>query len=312
MKFLAALNSILSIIILITIGLILAHRKVLDEKSQKVFSKLVCNISLPALMISNLMSNFNKKSLIHLRYGLLIPFASISMCYILGFILSKVIRVKKGRIGTFRAMFFGSNTIFIGLPVNLALFGTKATPYVLLYYIVNTSFFWTIGIGDIIKDGDSSKKVKYNFKESARRILSPPLMGFIVAVILILLNVRLPISIMDACRYLGALTTPLSMLFIGAAIYNVKLKDIRLNIDTIVILIGRFIISPMLVIFFSLFIKTPPLMLKVFIIQGAMPVMTQTAITAKAYGGDEKYAAVITSITTLISMVVIPIYMSFI
>lgn len=312
MQFFKALESIFSIIIIITIGYIMRRKKVLDEGSQRLFSKIVCNLSLPALMISNLLSSFTKASLINVKYGLLIPLISMIGCYIIGYFISIIIKVSPKRLGSFRAMFFVSNTIFIGMPVNLALFGNKATPYVLLYYIINTSFFWTIGIYGMSKDGQVGSKEKPDIKESLKRIFSPPLLGFILAVLLILCQIRLPLFIMDTCKYLGGLTTPLSMLFIGAAISEVEFKDVKPSIDMFIIIIGRFIVSPLSIILLGTFIKVPSLMLKVFIIQAAMPVMTQTSITAKAYGGDEKYAAVMTAVTTVLAMVVIPIYMGLI
>ena len=68
-------------------------------------------------------------------------------------------------------------------------------------------------------------------------------MGFIVALLLIILSIPLPSFINDTCRYLGNLTTPLSMLFIGNTIYYIDLKGIEFNKDIWGVLLGRFIIS---------------------------------------------------------------------
>jgi malate permease and related proteins len=57
------------------------------------------------------------------------------------------------------------------------------------------------------------------------------------------------------------------------------------------------------------FLPIPLLMKKVFVIQAAMPAMTQTAIIAEAYGADYKYAAIMTTVTTVVSLVFIPVYM---
>ncbi|OFI05557.1 membrane transport protein [Clostridium acetireducens DSM 10703] len=303
-----AVESIFSIGIMISIGYVLTLKGWLNEEISKVFSKLVINISLPSLMIYDLMKSFDRNKLFHLATGLIVPFCSIALCYILAILVSKIFKIKLGRIGIFRSMFFVSNTIFIGLPVNLALFGEKSIPYVLLYYIANTSFFWTIGAYGISKDGNSKAENIFS-KETLKRILSPPLMGFILAIILILLNIKLPKFIMDSCKYLGNLTTPLSMLFIGITIYYVNLKDIKIDKDMIILLIGRFLISPLTVIIVSYFYTIPDLMRKVFIIQSAMPAMTNTAIIAKAYNADYKYATVMTVVTTILSLFIIPLYM---
>jgi predicted permease len=260
-----ALGSVLSIVAMITVGYILTSKGWLDEKTSRVFSKLVCNISLPCLMISDLMGNFDKNKLSSLGKGLIIPFFSIALCYLIAIIVSKIIKVDRDRSGTFRSMFFVSNSIFIGLPVNLALFGSKSIPYVLLYYIANTSFFWTIGAYGISTDGQS-EKVSIFSKETIKRIASPPLMGFVVALVLI--------------------------------------------IDMAAILFGRFLISPILVFIMAYYFPVPELMKKVFVVQAAMPVMTNTAIVARTYGADHKYATIMTVVTTISSLIFIPIYMA--
>lgn len=307
MGLLNAFSSIFSIIIMIAIGYFLTKIKWMDKKGAQLFSKLVVNISLPALMINNLMSNFDKEKLLSLSKGLIVPFISIGLSYLIGKLTIKLLKISPNRRGTFQSMFFVSNTIFIGLPVNLALFGDKSVPYVLLYYIANTTFFWTIGVFEISKDGKLGSQ-KLLSKDTVKRIFSPPLMGFIVAILLILLSIPLPNFIKDTCKYLGNLTTPLSMLFIGNTMYYIDLKGVEFNKDIWGVLLGRFLISPLLVLLLCMAFPLPNLMKNVFIIQAAMPVMTNTAIVSRAYDADYKYAAIMVTITTILSLFIIPIY----
>lgn len=298
-----AAGSIFSIIIMISIGYILTCFKWLNDDISRVFSKLVCNVALPCLMISNIMGNFTKDKLEHIGKGLVIPVLSMAIGYVLAIAVSKIIKVKKGRIGTFRSMFFVSNSIFVGLPINMALFGTKSVPYVLLYYISNTVFFWTIGAYGITKDGINSDSSASIFsKNTLKRILSPPLLGFVLAIIFLFCEIKLPSFVMDTCKYLGEMTTPLSMLFIGITLYYVDLKKIKISLDIVAVLIGRFVVSPVLILILGSFFTVPNLMKQVFVIQAAMPVMTNTSIVAREYGADCEYAAVVTSITTILSM----------
>lgn len=304
-----ALESILSIVLMVSTGYFLASREWLDEKISKTFSKLVCNLGIPCLMVSQFMESFDKDKLIHLSKGLFIPFASMLICYLIAVAVSKIIRIKEGRIGTFRSMFFVSNSIFIGLPVNMALFGAQSIPNVLLYYIANTAFFWTIGTYEISRDGKSNKDAKIFSIDTVKRIISVPLLSFIVAVTLVLLNVHLPKFILDTCKYFGNLTTPLAMLFIGITIYSADLSKFKFSVDMLVLILGRFFVSPMLILILSHYSAIPLLMKKVFVIQAAMPVMTNTAIVSKSYDADYEYATINTVITTIGSLLVIPIYM---
>lgn len=309
MIILNALESVLSIVLMVSTGYLLAYKGWFDEKTSKTFSKLVCNLGIPCLMISQFMESFDKDKLIHLGKGLIIPFASMAICYLIAVIVSKIIKIKEGRIGTFRSMFFVSNSIFIGLPVNMALFGAKSIPNVLLYYIANTSLFWTIGAYEISRDGKGGKDANVFSIETVKRIMSVPLLSFIASGALVLLNVHLPKFMLDTCKYFGNLTTPLAMLFIGITIYSADLSKFKFSIDTLAILFGRFIISPMLIWAMGNVAITPLLMKKVFVIQAAMPVMTNTAIVSKSYDADYEYATINTVITTIGSLLVIPIYM---
>lgn len=303
-----ALGSVFSIVLMISAGYYLSHKGWFDEKTSKLFSKLVCNLAIPCLMISQFTESFDKNKLLSLGGGLFAPFTSMAIGYLIAVVVSKIIRVKKGRIGTFRSMFFVSNSIFIGLPVNMALFGEKSIPSVLLYYIANTTFFWTIGVYEISKDGQSGNAKIFSL-DTVKRIMSVPLLSFMLGIVLVLLDVHLPKFVLDTCKYFGNLTTPLAMMFIGITIYSVNFREFKFSWDMVAIILGRFLVSPILIFILCNIANIPLLMKEVFVIQAAMPVMTNTAIVAKRYDADYEYATVTTIITTICSLLVIPIYM---
>ena len=212
-------------------------------------------------------------------------------------------------------MFSLSNAIFIGLPVNILLFGDISIPYALLYYIANTTCFWTIGTFAIANDGalrSGGNKPSLLSFSGLKRLFSPPLVAFLVAVILIMLEIRLPRWVMDTSKYLGNMTTPLSMLFVGIVIARVDWKKLRFGVDMLVLVAGRFVFTPLIVFLMVKNGDFPVLMKQVFVIQAAMPAMTQTPILAEAYKADSEYAGLGTSLTTLLSLISIPVYMAFV
>lgn len=302
-----ALQSVLSIIIIIGIGYLLTWKGWFDEETGKLFTKVVVNVSLPALMLSNLMSTFDRDALLAAIGGVAIPFASMLISFGAAVLISFILKIEKGRIGTFQTMFFISNTIFMGMPVNIALFGAESVPYVLLYYIANTTMMWTLGIYLIQRDGGKRKGSIFSM-QTIKGIFTPPLMGFMVAVVFIMLGIKLPRFIMDTANYLGSITTPLSLLFIGITFKSIRFQDIRFSKDMAAIFLGRFVISPLVVIGLANWMGIPWLMKAVFTIQAAMPIATQASIVSKAYDADYKYATVMVTITTTASLIFIPIY----
>jgi malate permease and related proteins len=307
MIMLNAAQSILSIVVMIGIGYILAGKGWFNENTSKLFSKIVVNIALPALMISSLMGTFTRESLSQAGLGLLIPFMSIVISYLASVIIAKLIKIKPERKGTFQCMFFLSNTLFIGLPLNLALFGETSVPYVLYYYFSNSVIFWTLGVYLIRKDSGLNNSKIFSI-DTLKKIFTPPLMGFITATILIMLGIQLPSFIMDSCKYIGNLTTPLSMFFIGIVIKSINLKNLKFDKDMLWVIIGRFVAAPLITYILSEVFSVPSLMKSVFVIQAALPVMANTAIITREYNADYEYAAVMIALTTIASLVFIPVY----
>lgn len=305
--FFNAIQGVLTIFLLIAVGYFLSFKGWFDDKSRVLISKMVTTVALPSYMISNLLTTYTKDKLISLAGGLIVPVFTMLLGLVIAYVISKSLKIQQGRRGIFCTMFAFSNTIFVGLPVNLALFGQESTPFVLIYYIANTSLFWTIGTFIISRDGGFDSKLFS--KETLKRIFSAPLNGFIVAVILIMLNISLPKSLMEGFKYLGGLTTPLSMIFIGIVMYSVEFKELKIDKSIVVVMLGRFAFSPLVALGLCLLLPIPTLMKNVFVIQAAMPVMTQTSIVAQAYNGDYKYAAIVTTLSTIGSLVMIPVYM---
>lgn len=304
-----AFGSVLSVIAMIAIGFALTRRGFFEAGAGPLISRIVVNISLPAYMVSNLLGGYDRARLVSMLPGLPVPFLSIGSALLAAAVLAALFKVREGRRGTFMSMFALSNTIFIGLPVNSILFGEASIPYVLLYYIANTILFWTVSVYGIARDGAlmaGKSPPSFVSIEGLKRVLSPPLLGLMTAVVLIMLGIRLPKVALDFFRTLGSMTTPLSMIFIGIVISRVEWKRLRLERDLVLVMAGRFVIAPMILVLLARWSGLPLLMKQVFLVQSMMPVMTQTPILAGAHGADAEYAGVATSLTTVLSLVMIP------
>lgn len=308
MSFLHALQGVVSILLMVAVGYYLTHKGWLTADARTLIPRLVNYVALPTYMTWNLMTTFDHDKLLAILPGTLVPFFSMLLTYVVGYLVSVLLRLPQGRRGTFRSMFFVSSAIFVGLPVNLALFGDSGIPHVLLYFLANAALFWTLGVYCISSDGKLAG-AKILSLSTVKNMFSPPFTAFTIATILIMLEIPLPGFLAHTFKNLGSLTTPLSMLFIGMIIYGAGLRNISFTKDMAALLLGRFVISPLAVLLVAHFIPIPDLMRKVFVIQAAMPAMTQTSILARIYEADTEYAAVMMSVTTLVSMLAIPVYM---
>ena len=305
--FLRSISGILVILGMILVGFVIGEKGWFDDKSGGLLAKLVTQVSLPCYMLYTITQRFTAADLLKMLPALRFP--ALSMVILLGIAtaVARIFAVRQDRRGLFISMFFNSNTIFVGLPINQALFGDASIPYVLIYYMCNTTFFWTLGTYLIQRDGEG--EAQFDLKTSLKKVFSPPLMGFLLGLVMVMLQIKLPAFLASDLQYLGNLTTPLSMIFIGLSVSHVGVKQLVLGKDQLLILLGRFLVAPLLMASIVYWLPLPSLMKQVFIIQSAMPVMTNAPVVARLYGADSDYAAVMVTETTLATMVVIPFLM---
>lgn len=320
MEIFESLNGVFSCMLMIGVGFYLTSKKWFDQSTAKLFSKLAMTLTIPLYMIVSMMKSYTKDDLMQLGVVVTIPLVTMLITFGVGSITSKVFRVPDHRQGAFRCMFFVANTAFIGFPVNVALFGEKALPYAVMYYLVQSLLFWTIGAYSMSTDGPkmiakglaeeggSTETPRIFSKQTLKNVITPPLIGAVIAIIFILFEVKLPTFLRESFRSLGGMTTPLAMLFIGISIFLVNLRSIKLTYDIVILILARFIISPAIIIIVCQFFDVPDLMRKVFIIEAAMPVMTQCSIAARAYKADYGYVAVVTAVTTCMALFTIPTF----
>ena len=182
--------------------------------------------------------------------------------------------------------------------------------YVLLYYFASTIFFWTVGNYAISSDGCGDGRERTRLCDNIRHIFSPPMLGFLTGLALVMFKVDLPRFLLDAAKYLGNLTTPLALLFIGVTLQTMDLRRLKLDRDLVLALVGRLVVSPLVVLLLVPLFPIPELMGKVFIMQASLPVLMQAAILSAYYRTDPEFGALMVSLSTLLSALTIPIYMT--
>ena len=268
-----------------------------------LLSTLVIKVALPCMIFNNILGQYTPESLVENAPALLAAFVSVILTLVIALPLGKLLKLPGERLGPFVVMFAFSNSVFIGVPVSRALFGEEATPYTLLYYIANTSLFWGVGFPLMRKWGGATPSGK-------RRLPPAPLIVFLACVALVFLRFSPPQFLMDTCGYLGNLVTPLSLLFIGAVMARmVRRRSFRWEKGYLAATLGRFIVCPALLLLCVLIFPMGDMSRDVLMVQAGMPVMTQTALVAASTGSDEEYAAGGTALTTLLSLLMIPLYM---
>ena len=306
--FLTSITSIIPIIAIIVLGYILQVKGWFGDAFGPNLSRLIMNVALPASIFVSVMKYLTLDKLISLSGGILYTFVAFILGYMVAYIAVMLFKIRPGRRGTMINTFVNANTIFIGLPLNVALFGDQALPYFLIYYITNTISTWTLGVYLMTSDsksGQSKETTKFDWK----KLLPAPLVGFLVALLFLILRIPIPDFATNTLTYVGNIVTPLSLIYIGIVLAKAGLNTIAFDKDTIVTLVGRFILAPLIMLlvlkFFSQNMATVEF--KTFMIQSATPALAVLPILANQGKGDVEFSTNVVTLSTVLFIVVIPI-----
>lgn len=312
--FLTSVSSVVVIVLMMTLGYLLRRNQWFADSFGGDLAALITKIALPASIFISVMKYLNRAELLSLGAGIIYPAVGVVLDYLVAWLVVKVERIRPGRRGIFINAVANANTIFIGMPLNTALFGNRAMGYFLVYYVVNTVSTWTIGAYLIANDDPTVKKGQTALRHQFnwQKLLPMPLVGFLVALVWLLLAWPVPSFMAQTLTYVGNLVTPLSLIYIGIVLCDAGLNNFRFDRDACLALVGRFILSPLLLILLLKFgggTRLPELMQQTLVVQSATSMLAVLPILANEAHGDVEYATKIVVMSTVLFIVVVPVLM---
>ena len=272
----------------------------------KRLSKLVIDITCPALILSSAMGG----ELPDRRY--ILPLLGISIfTYLvltgLALLLSRFVTRRKedrGIVGF--AMIFG-NVGFMGYPVVASIYGHQAVFYAAMLNVVNTFTVFTIGTM-MVTGGEGTTRERFNKKV----LYSTPMLSAYLAMLTVALGIdNIPTFISEPLTMIGNITVPAALLIIGSSMSHLPLRALLGNTTVYATALLRLVLLPIGMFFLCRALSFDAFSTNINTIVIAMPVATYGTILCLRYGRDTTLMAEVTFITTLLSMITIPLLVTF-
>ena len=307
-SFLHSVASVAIILLLTATGYFCAAKGWMGREAKAFISKFVMRIAIPGMCIYGLTNNLTREMILQSGGMLIVPFISLTALFLLSFLVGKLLKLPRRRLGVFMMMASLSNSVFVGLAMCTELFGDACIPHVMLYYLVSTSFTQLVGLTLIRWSGESGERVPFK-KSLLKFFTTPTVLAVFAGFALVLGDVQLPSLAVSYMRYMNNVVSPLALLLTGQIIYEIGLKHLRLDCIQCVMMCFRFLLSPALCALLCPLFGVTGLGRSVLLVESAMPVVTQTVVASAEYGADEQFAAQGAALSTLASFVVIPVLM---
>ena len=296
----------LTLFALVVVGYVAGKLGYLGGDFDRQLSRLVINITCPALILSSSMTG----TLPDRHFILPLLLISVITYIILAgvaFLLPRYLTKKKddeGPIGF--ALMFG-NVGFMGYPVVASIFGHEAVFYAAVLNVVNTFAVFTIGTllitGKSEMEGERfQKKVLYS---------TPMLAAYLTMAIVALEIDNIPEAVSQPLTMLGNITVPAALLIIGSSMSNLPLRSLLGNTTVYVTTLFRLAILPIGIHFLMNIAGFSPMVVNINTLVIAMPVATYGTILCLKYEKDTTMMTEVTFITTLLSMISIPLLVTF-
>lgn len=297
MEFIQVLDKMLVILFTTAVGYAAHHLGYLGGEVDQKLGKLLLNITMPAMILSSAISgnvtaggaeilSLMKVSAVY--YGLALVFVLLAPRFLGGTPSQK---------GAWRFSLAFSNVGFIGYPVAIALYGPGALFYASTLALPFNLLSFTLGPLMLVGKG----------RFQLRQMFSPSVVASLLALVCVLTGFHPPALVGEMVQFVGDVTVPLSLLVMGSLLAGLPARQVFTSPRIWCLTALRLLVMPVVLFFCLRPMGLEPIILGIAVTQMAMPVAVNGTLLSLEYGGDTNALAQATFLTTLVSMVTIPL-----
>ena len=288
-------KQILEMFLLAGVGYLLFKAGKISGEGSRTLGNILIYVSLPAVIINGFLVERTPE---HVS-GILLSMAGALALILVSVLISHFI-FRNNPIGAFAAAF--SNPGFFGIPLVIASLGKEYVFYAACFIAFLNIGQWTYGVsrltGQPLRQGFALKKL----------IRAPFVIAITVGLVLFATQLPLPGIIRDGLSAAAGLNTPLAMFTVGIYLAQTDLKKMLKDRSLYAVSAVRLLLIPLAALgILSLFPANLNGMKTVLLIAAACPVGSNVAVYAQLHGKDYPYAVETVVISTLFSLLTMPL-----
>lgn len=303
-QFYTVLTQIGIFLILIFVGIITVKCGILDERALGNVSKLVMRVALPAFIFINTVEGATRQGL--LDSLMMIPLTALLYLFVflLGKLIARVFHLSGDRKRLFSAIITFGNVGFMGIPLVVELYPDTALIYISLFTILDQCLFWTYGVSQTRPAREERKKLSL---KGLKNLLSPALVAILLGTVLVLLGVHLPGVLTSSLNKLGAASMPLSLIYVGGMLSMTDIRKVLKCYELYGEILLKMLVLPLLYYFVMRLVGIPEDMAGTVTFLTGLPAISTVAMLARQNGSDGDYAICAVMLTTLASLITLPL-----
>ena len=291
-------------------GWFLRRINFIDDKMNRSMNKLIVYFAYPCLIVHNIGTlELSSNLLMEFLLTFILSLATFFFNALLAYCYAKARKFPKDVANVAELAMASPNDGFMGFPVSMIFFGEKGMLLMLAHNAALNVYFFTIGMKIL---GRNNEKEKKPFLQNATRatfkfILNPNILALLIGFALSLLGGLLPSVVDEYLVYIGNVSTPMAMIFIGSSLVSVNLKEVVTNRVVVESSIVKLIIIPAITMGIMWLLPVSPLIKSIVVLGGAFPVAATAAMLAEQENQSAITASMILVLSTIASAGTIPL-----
>ncbi|MFR3730970.1 AEC family transporter [Lacrimispora sp.] len=287
--------------LLVAAGIILRKKGILRENAKSVLTDLVIYLILPCNIISSFFIEFNMGIL--KGFAVILAIASLIQFGCLLFANTFYNREPDRRKKVLQYGTVCSNAGFMGNPIAEGVYGGEGLMYASVFLIPQRIVMWSAGVSYFTESPDRKTVIR-------KVVTHPCIVAVYIGMFFMITQLRLPVFLENTVRNVGGCTTTVSMVLIGTILAEVNPRTV-FDRGIIKYTVIRLFLIPLLVLAGCRLFSVDPLLSGVSVLLTGMPAGSTTAILAAKYDGDYIFATKCVVVTTLLSLITIPLWCMF-
>jgi predicted permease len=312
MSILAGLTNIidpyLGLILMVGVGGLAAWQGLLNQERISMLTEIVIVLILPIFTFWNAATNSVAGILNQAPWMVGLGLCGGLIGYGLATVFAWFARWEWPQRSVLQVSGVSGNTGFLGIPICTALYGSQGTILALLYDLGASVYLLTLGLSVYQKNAQIHATARERFHLLKKNLVSPIFIALILGMGFSLAGWQIPTVLRMPFESLSNTAIPLMMIILGGITYNSILQYSANKRSVILLSFLKLLIMPSLVWLVVQLLPIDGIPRGVAVIQTAMPSAVMAVTFASRYNADEKLAASATTITTLLSVLTIPIF----
>lgn len=303
-----AMRQVLVLFLLMFAGFAGVKAGLIRMEGKKAFSDLLVNLICPCMILNSYFAEFQPEIFRNLLWAYAVSLLLILTGLAVTMIFTKKFPVSERPIQRFACIY--SNAAFMGFPLIQVMFGEEGLLYASAYVTVFNILLWTHGYMMLSKRGGETAGANGGgFRKTLKKLVTTPvLVSVALGLVIYLGQIPIPGVVAEPVKLISGMNTPMAMFITGMIIAESNLGKIIRNVQFSDMILLRLILIPLVCFGIYLAAGFTGMQAQVVFLLEACPCAAITSVFAVQFGYNEEMAAGSVVVTTLLSIITLPLW----